>query len=166
MNNIIILLVTAVTALYLTFKGFEALYPCNYTLDAFKTILGAIRTVITVNPDHDSTTARPDHFRKRRQPEPLKAALYFCGLNSFVQNAQKPLFYRLDAVQQKPSKHMNISTHSHANYVKLDAFNSKIGKSWRNMSIQKNEGVCALAGILGYLIGLTGGENGKNFQKI
>ena len=125
----IILSVIIIIGFYTTFKALGACHPCNYTLDAFKAILGAFRHVITANSIHDSTTARPDHFRKRRQPEKLKAALYFCGLNSIVQNAQKPLFYRPDAVQRKVSRHMNISTYNHANYVKLVPSNSKIGIS-------------------------------------
>lgn len=125
----IILSVIIIIGFYTAFKALRACHPCNYTLDAFKTILGANRHVITANTDHDSTTARPDHFRKRRQPEKLKTARDFYGLNSIVQNAQKPLFYRPDAVQRKQSKHMNISTYINTNYVKLEPSNSKIGIS-------------------------------------
>lgn len=125
----IILSVIIIIGFYTAFKALGACHPCNYTLDAFKAILGAFRHVITANSIHDSTTARPDHFRKRRQPQPLKAALYFCGLKSFVHFAQKPLFYRPDAVQRKPSKHMDISTYINTNYVKLEPSNPKIGIS-------------------------------------
>lgn len=125
----IILSVIIIIGFYTAFKALGACHPCNYTLDAFKTILRAIRHVITANKNHDSTAARPDHFRKRRQPEKSKAARDFYGLNSIVQNAQKPLFYRPDAVQRKQSKHMNISTYINTNHVKLEPSNSKIGIS-------------------------------------
>lgn len=125
----IILSVIIIIGFYAAFKALGACHPCNYTLNTFKRLLKASRRLLAAVIELYQTTARPDPDDKRMLQHLRRFPGFSCCLFPVVQNAQKPLFYRPDAVQRIPSKHMNISTYINTNYVKLEPSNSKIGIS-------------------------------------